>query len=185
MGSLVPPSADGIAARWHTWDGEHVEAFSLRWENEGWTATGEVGRERIQYALRLSPFWEVRQFLLFRDVDEPDLWLAADARGRWGEVNGAHRPDLSGCADVHLDCTPFSHTVPIRRLDTPIGDIIEVRSIAVDVETLSAVPAVHRYERLGERRWRFDDGRTGAVEFDVDEHGLALDVPDRFRRSDV
>ena len=44
----------------------------------------------------------MRQFLLFRDLDEPDLWLATDGTGRWGEMNGAHRPELDGCYDVHL-----------------------------------------------------------------------------------
>ena len=180
----MPPPADGIATRWRTWDREHAESFTLRWENEGWTASGEVVRERIQYVLRLNPFWSVRQFLLFRDLDEPDLWLAVDADGQWGEVNGLYRNDLADCVDVHLDCTPFTHTVPIRRLHAEVGDVVEVRAIAVDVETLSALPVEHRYERVGERTWRFEDG-TGETVFDVDDHGLVRDLPARFRRDDA
>ena len=100
--------ADGYTARWQTWDDEHIETLTLRWENEGWTASGEVGRERIHYVIRLSPTWQVRQFLLFRDLDEPDLWLATDGHARWGEMNGAHRPELDGCHDIDLACTPFT-----------------------------------------------------------------------------
>jgi hypothetical protein len=43
--------------------------------------------------------------------------------------------------------------------------------------------ATRRYERLGERRWRVSDPTSGAAsEFDVDEHGLVIDQPGRFRR---
>jgi hypothetical protein len=92
--------SDGYTARWRTWDHAHLETLVLRWENEGWTATGEVGREAVTYVVRLSATWQVRQFLLFRDLDQPDLWLGTDGAGRWGEVNGAHRPDLDGCTDI-------------------------------------------------------------------------------------
>jgi hypothetical protein len=72
MSSWPALSADGHDVQWETWDGAHVEHLTLRWENEAWTACGDVGRERVQYVLRLAPTWRVRQFLLFRDLDEPD-----------------------------------------------------------------------------------------------------------------
>jgi uncharacterized protein len=178
-------SADGHEVEWTTWDGEHGEHFSLTWENEAWTATGTVGRERIQYVLRLSPTWRVRQFLLFRDLDQPDLWLALDEHHRWGEVNGAYRPELDGCVDVELACTPFTPAVPIRRVGLDalaIGEAAELRVIEVDVETLAAEPRLTRYERLGAAAWR----RTSAGatrEFTIDEFGLVIDEPGRFRRS--
>ena len=126
----------------------------------------------------------MRQFLLFRDLDEPDLWLATDGAGRWGEINGAHRPELDGCYDVHLECTPMTTILPIRRLQLHEGDAAELPVVTVDTETLHVQRVVHRYVRLGDRRWSVS--RHGAVidEFHVDEHGLALDVPDRFRRVD-
>jgi hypothetical protein len=175
--------ADGYTARWQTWDGAADEELTLRWENEGWTATGEVGRERVTYVLRLSPTWQVRQFLLFRDLEQPDLWLATDGHARWGEVNGAHRPELDGCRDIELACTPFTRTLPIRRLPIEVGDETDLEVIEVDVETLAVVPSRRRYARVGDRRWRHEEPATGVVSsFDVDPYGLALDVPERFRR---
>ena len=133
-------SSDGHAVRWSPWDESdtdhaspdhaspghaspghaspgHIEGhelLSLSWENEAWTATGNVGREQVQYVMRISPTWHVRQLLLFRDMDDPDLWLGTDGHGRWGEMNGAHRPELDGCIDIELTCTPFTHTLPIQ-----------------------------------------------------------------------
>jgi hypothetical protein len=170
--------ADGIEAGWST--GEHDEHLTLRWENEGWTAAVRVEADRVEYVLRLTAQWQVSQFLLFRDLEEADLWLGTDGHGRWGEVNGAHRTDLDGATDIVLGSTPFAHAVPIRRLPLRIGHGAELSALRIDHETLGVVPVHVRYERLADRRWRHEeDGVT--VEFDVDEYGLPLDVGDTRR----
>jgi hypothetical protein len=183
---------DGHVVRWATWAGDHSDTTTIRWENEGYTVTGQLTRERVDYVLRLSATWQVRQFLLFRDLEEPDLWLATDGAGRWGEMNGAHRTELDGCYDVHLGCTPFPLTLPIRRLPLLEGHTAEIPVVTVDTDTLEVQPALHRYTRLSSHRWRLEVGaadRAGtdtaghvAVDFDVDEFGLVLDYPEGFRR---
>lgn len=174
-------SSDGHQVRWTTWDGDHDDVVSLSWENEAWTASGMASSERVQYVLRLSPAWQVRQFLLFRDLPEPDLWLATDGGGRWGEMNGAHRPELDGCYDLVVSCSAFTMATPVRRLPLQIGHSAEVKVLHVDVDTLEVVARPARYTRLDEHRWSRADA-AGAIIFDVDDHGLVLDVPDRFRR---
>jgi hypothetical protein len=200
--TFVPFSADGHRARWVRWDGAGDEELGLVWENEGWTASGVVSAERVQYVLRLSPTWQVRQFLLFRDLPEPDLWLATDGSGRWGEMNGAHRVELDGCRDLWLDVTPFTATLPIRRLPLHVGHTADITTVHVDVETLEVRPEHQRYTRLSERRWAFSrldpppesppapapspppsPLPSPEVTFEVDEHGLVLDLPGRFRRT--
>ncbi len=57
--------------------------------------------------------------------------------------------------------------------------------VTVDVETLAVDVAVRRYERLTAHHWRHTDitaGEGAAVEFDVDEYGVVIDQPGRFRR---
>lgn len=173
----------GHVARWATWDGDGEETTTILWENEGFTVSGQVGRENVQYVLRLSPTWQVRQFLLFRDLEEPDLWLATDGSGRWGEVNGAHRTELDGCYDIDLACTPFTNTLPIRRLPLHEGHAAELPVAYVDPETLGVRPDLQRYTRLGSHRWLFEQVESGvSAELEVDEHGLVLDYPALFRR---
>lgn len=187
MTSYAPLSAahdpGGHVVRWTTWDGAHLDTTTVRWENEGYTVTGVLTRERVEYVLRLSATWQVRQFILFRDLDEPDLWLATDGAGRWGEMNGAHRTELDGCYDVELACTPFTATVPIRRLPLLVGHTAEVPVISVDTETLQTEVVLRRYTRVDSHRWRMERDGGSAVEFDVDEFGVALDYPDEFRRA--
>ncbi|CAB4867683.1 unannotated protein [freshwater metagenome] len=196
-----PFSADGHTARWQslraadtaadtavgerdaTETAEAVDDVTLSWDNEAWTASGLVGREQVQYVLRISPTWQVRQFLLFRDMDEPDLWVGTDGGGRWGEMNGAHRPELDGCVDIELACTPFTHTLPVRRLPLHVGHAADIVVAVVDVETLDIQAAQRRYTRLDTHHWRVEDtANATVVEFDVDEFGLAGDYSTLFRR---
>jgi hypothetical protein len=176
--------ADGFTARWNRADGEGAEQVDLRWENEGWTVTSEVGGPNISYVLRLSATWAVQQFLLFRDLDEPDLWLGTDGGGRWGEINGAHRPDLDGCHDIDLPVTPFTNTLPIRRLALDVGHAADITVAVVDTDTLGIVPVRQRYVRVAPQRFAYANLDTGfKTEFDIDPYGLVHDYPEHFNRS--
>ena len=140
-----------------------------------------VGREQIQYVVRLSAMWEIRQFLLFRDLEEPDLWLGTDGQGRWGEMNGAHRPELDGCTDLALNCTPFDHLVPARRHQPSVEAPTIVQVIEVDTETLGLTVGFRNYQRLSPSSLSVEHlGST--TEFAVDEYGLPLDIEGLFRR---
>ena len=172
-----------VEVRWASWAGDTLEVLRLGWEHAGWTAEGVIGGIDIHYAVRLDEQWNVRQFVLFRDMEDPDLWLARDAAGQWGEMNGVYRPELDGCTDIDLVSTPFTTTLPIRRLDLDVGEHADVLVAWIDHETLQTAPVRQRYARLDERRWRFESLETGYdVEVEVDEHGLVLDYPDEFRR---
>jgi hypothetical protein len=133
--------------------------------------------------MRLGPDFSTRQFLLFRDLDDPDLWLAADGSGRWGEINGAERPDLRGCTSVSVTCSPSGALLGVRALDLEIGGNDSLLCATVDVETLEVVALEQRYTRLTERHWRLEVAATGFVaEFDTDEHGLVSSAPGWFSR---
>lgn len=123
--------------------------------------------------------------MLFRDLDEPDLWLGTDGRGRWGEMNGAHRPDLDGSVDITLAVTPFTHALPIRRLPLGVGDAAQLSVLAVDVETLGVTSQLVTYSRTGLRSWRVGHGSSGdatGIDLTVDAHGVPVDVVGQFRK---
>lgn len=183
-----PLPADGHVVRWEAVDGTAREVLTLTWENEAWTASGRVERRdddgadaSVQYVVRLSPLWQVRQLLLFRDLDEPDLWLGTDGHGHWGEINGAHRVDLDGGIDVALGITPFTHSIPIRRTALAVGQAAPTVLLDVDVDTLGVVAVPAELRRLGEHRYELE-GADGTSVLDVDDHGLVIDLPGRFRR---
>lgn len=174
---------DPFTARWHRCGDDAPENVTARFENGGWTVEATSSALQATYAVRCSATWQIRQLLVFRDADEPDLWLATDGHGRWGEVNGAHRPDLDGCTDVAVAGSALNGTVPIRRLALRVGDSGDVHTAVIDTEMLLVIPVRERFTRLGERRWRKTMlGADASEEWEVDEHGLALDLEGRFHR---
>lgn len=170
------------------------EQLLVHFENEAWTVEGIVttsipdendgsAHESIHYVMRLNATWHVQQMLLFRDLEEPDLWLATDGRGVWGEVNGARRRELGGCDDIDIRTSAITRSLAVRRLTLGVGASVDVHSIVVDPETLAIARARLNYTRLGPRLWSIhrDDGQP-SQEFIVDDYGLPLDVPGYFRR---
>ena len=177
----IPPN--GLSATWHSTDGLTIETLSLSFENASWTVEGFIGGVDIQYVMRLSDTWQLQQMLLFRDLDEPDLWLANDGRGKWGEVNGAQIRDIGGCTDLDVRGSSFSRVMAIRKLAIEIGASSVIDSVVVDPETLGVTRSRLTYTRLGKQLWqvqRDDDHDDHEVEVDV--YGLPLDIPGHFTR---
>lgn len=182
---------EGLTLRWTAWDGDGIEECSVRWENNGWTVEGLLHGVDVQYVLRLDPTWRVQQFMLFRDLPDPDLWLATDGGGRWGEVNGSHRVDLDACTDIDIALTPITESLLVRRIPLHIGHAADLRVALVDVETLSVTPENRRLTRLADRLWRIErpdrQGRVGngvgtGVDMEVDDLGFVLDLDGTARR---
>lgn len=174
-----------LHVQWVAWDGSTSEEFTLRWDSGGWVGEGTVSGPEVQYVVRLGPGYDLRQFLLFRDLEDPDLWLATDGNGRWGEMNGAERDDLRGCSAVALSCSPSS-TLPIVRAHSPApADRHTIRVATVDVETLEVRPLEHTYTLLDPLRWLLEIPDIGLrTEFEVDEAGVLTSAPGWFTRID-
>lgn len=185
---LVHLPLSGLEASWQSIDTSSetadCEHLSIDFENEAWTVQGIVSGIDVHYVIRLTALWKVQQMLLFRDLDEPDLWLANDGLGRWGEVNGAQRRELGGCEDVDITCSAFTRTMAIRRLNLSVGDHRTVDTVVVNPDSLEISRARLTYTRLARRTWSIDrDDDAEAHRFDVDDFGLPLDIPGSFVRT--
>jgi hypothetical protein len=183
MGHNKALPASGHQVEWRTGDQQPASSVVMRWENEGWTAEVALHRDDAVAVFRLSAQWQVQQMLLFRDMTEPDLWLATDGRGRWGEMNGAHRTELDGCVDIDFMGTPFTNSAIIHRLPLHVGDQTDIHVITIDVETLAVLNEPQRYHRVDEFVWQYHSLQTGQpVTVTVDEFGFVIDEPHSFIR---
>lgn len=168
---------------WTTWDGTPASNVSLRWENEGWTAEVALHPDNATAVIRLSALWKVQQLLLFRDLPDPDLWLATDGHGRWGEMNGAHRTELDGCVDIDFANTPFTNSVLTHRLPLHVGHTADIPVITIDIETLGVVSRPHRYTRIDTHTWEYTSLASGTQQHAVvDECGFVVNEHEVFRR---
>lgn len=110
------------------------------------------------------------------------------APGRWAEMSAGERlPDLDDCLDVDITCTPFTNTLPIRRLALQPGGSVEIQVAYIDVPSLDVRPTRQRYTCLERTdaggRYRYEGLETGFTrDITVDARALVLDYPGLWRR---
>lgn len=184
---------------WSEMDGPGLEHLKLTRDEEGYLADGMyVGRNdettpyRLHYAIRIHPDWRMSSISLTL-MDGPDgtdeMFLAVDEAGKWRNGTGEAIPELEGCHEIDIFATPFTNTLPIRRLRLTVGESAEISVAYIDTPTLEVRPVRQRYECIrpfdaGNGLYRYEGlFRSGkAVEIEVDSEGLVVDYPDSFRR---
>jgi len=177
-----------LTARWVALDGEGIEHLTLERNDGRITATGVVTGEAegkpfgAWYRLALDARWQVKQLCVHLTDSR---WLIATSRrpGKWLDGDGRPLPELDGCVDADLACTPFTNTLPVRRLDWEAETARDLDMLYVDFPTLEARRQRQRYTCLTANRFRYEglDGDfTREITFDGD--GLVSDYPGLFKR---
>ena len=182
-------------ALWAAWGGRGLEHLELRTDPTAVRADSliiavdDLGRPyRARYVVECDAGWKVARARI-EVLGDPGRVLAvrADGRGRWTAATGEALA-LDGCVDIDIYPSPFTNTLPIRRLaDVPVG-----RPVALDVAWVVlpelAIQVARQEYTLLERgvdgaRWRFRGLDSEFVmELAVDHHGLVRDYPEIARR---
>jgi uncharacterized protein len=143
---------------------------------------------RVVYEVRCDVGWQVRAMRIGVPGEPPRVHVLSNGEGNWTTPDGRFVPHLEGCTDVDISVTPFTNTLPIRRLGLAPMESAEVSVAYVEGAELQAWPEPQRYTCLekGDRGglYRFlslDSGFTADLLVDAD--GLVLDYPGLFRRA--
>jgi uncharacterized protein len=180
---------------WAPWEGPGLEHLRFATSDGGVVANGlviglEAGRpSRIGYEIRCDERWRVREVRAAApDSVRPVLELLADGEGRWKGRDGEPVSELDGCIDVDISATPFTNTLPVRRLGLEPGESEELTVAYVRVPELLVGAERQRYGCLEAQAdgglYRFEALPSGfTAELAVDADGLVLDYPGLFRRA--
>jgi hypothetical protein len=171
-----------------------LEHLRLRQSGEGYRADGVViGVEqeqpfRIWYEIQTDGAWRVstcRVRLL--DEQSRELLVRTDGAGHWYNASGQLHSELNGCLDVDITVTPFTNTLPIRRLDLAPGQSAELLVAYIAVPALEIRPVPQRYTCLERHQagatYRYEGLSSGFTrDLPVDKDGLVIDYPGIWRR---
>lgn len=179
---------------WSAWEGPGLGYLRLAVRESGAVADGVVlgvtdGRPfRLAYGVQCDPSWRVRAAWVGVPGESPRVELFSDGEGTWTGPDGRALRYLDGCEYVDIAETPFTNTLPIRRLGLSPGESAEIAVAYVSGTQLQPWPEPQRYSCLehgeGVGLYRFvslDGGFTADLPVDAD--GLVLDYPGLFRRA--
>lgn len=177
---------------WMPWDGPGLEHLRLT------DATGDILADgviigvadgapfRARYTVQCDPQWRVRAVRIdMLDGANRRLDLYCDGAGHWADDTGAELPGLAGCFDIDISVTPFTNSLPIRRLLLSPGVSADITVVYIDLPALTVQLEMQRYTRLAGdiARYRFEARSTGfTADLPVDADGLVQDYPGLFRR---
>jgi hypothetical protein len=183
---------------WSAWTEPGLEHLQLFQEQQTIIADGlilgvhEQRPFRVRYQILSTNDFRLRAVRVDALSNEPQsLSLLTDGQGTWTTENAETIPLLSGCLDVDISQTPFTNTLPIRRLALQPGSQATLPMAYIEVPQMQVQVRQQRYTCLEVTplgaRYRFESLEHGVslftAELPVDQDGLVLDYPGLFRRA--
>jgi uncharacterized protein len=140
---------------------------------------------RLHYRIECDADWTTRRLSVVEAASGTSLTFLSDGAGTWTDGSGSVLDELAGCIDVDIAATPFTNTLPIRRLTFEPGAVRDLRMLWVLVPELTVRAADQRYTCLEKSAtgglYRYESGSFQA-DLRVDSDGIVIDYPELWRR---
>ncbi|PST83955.1 hypothetical protein C7T94_04215 [Pedobacter yulinensis] len=103
--------------------------------------------------------------------------------GEWRSSDGA-APQFAGCIDVDISLTPFTNTLPVKRLGLLPGAAATIRVLYFDLLNGELRPVNQRYTCLSADSYRYENvPKDFEAVVQIDPEGLVTDYPGLFSRT--
>lgn len=180
--------------RWRPLEGEGLEHLTIRALD---ASNGAVIRAEsvliggrggpaygVRYRIDCDGGWRVVSLAL-DTTDGRSLHLTSDGDGHWRTAEGTSLPRFDGCIDIDLAGTPFTNTLPIRRLklDRRSGTA-KLKMLYVPFDSFEPTVDGQHYTCLEDGRlYHYEaEDLSFSADLPVDEDGLVIDYPTLFQR---
>jgi hypothetical protein len=143
---------------------------------------------RAWYEIHIDRDWKVQQCILrLLGGSHQEITLQADSENHWTDATATPLAALDGCVDVDISITPFTNTLPIRRLSLNPSQSVDIVVAYITVPELEVRPAQQRYTCLESSAegglYRYESLTSGFTrDLRVDPQGLVIDYPGIWKR---
>lgn len=139
---------------------------------------------RLDYSIRTNQKWETLFFDIKSQFNDKrvELSFESDGKGNWTD-HGRPLEEFKGCLDIDISLTPFTNTLPIRRLGTKLKTEQEIKVIYFDILNQLVRPNLQEYTSLTDFCYQYRNVDSGyEALLTVDELGLVVVYPAQFTR---
>ena len=149
---------------------------------------------RLHYEITCDSNWNVKKLdLVLLSGSQKSLQIRADGQGHWSTHTGEPIPSLDGCIDVDISATPFTNTLPIRRLELRPGQSAELLVAYVLIPEIELMTDKQRYTCFELNThgglYKYESMESDfEADLPIDSDGLVIDYPGLFKsiwRSEV
>jgi hypothetical protein len=179
-----------IVARWQDWSGKGIEHLVLDVDADEIVAEaailGTIDDELfgVRYRILCDGSWRVTGVEVSQIGEDRWIELSHDGAGNWVDSSQNPMEDLKGAMDVDISVTPFTNTIPIRRLKLNRGEAKEILVVYVQLPGLKLSTDRQRYTCLEPNKlYRYESLDSEFTrDIEVDANGLVVTYPGLFRR---
>lgn len=142
---------------------------------------------KVEYHIRTNAHWQTVLLELTSHVNNKPLTikLEGNGKGNW-TYNGKEAEQFRNCIDVDIAVTPFTNTLPIRRLQPEQDQPQEIQVIYCDLLNQVIKPVRQKYTRLSNNEYHYENiPNDFEATIKVDDSGLVIDYPGLFVRTAV
>lgn len=143
---------------------------------------------RLQYLIQTDAAFQFKSVqAAVREPFTRQMELRRDAKGQWFNKLGLEVPHLHGCHEIDLETTPFTNTLPIRRLQWKVGQTERLQVAYIRVPSFAVARQEQHYTCLSISPdggvFRYEDPASGfSAELHVDAYGLVVSYGEIFKR---
>lgn len=166
---------------WRRLDTPGKEVARLSPHGDGWMLSGvanfvEDGHPAtLSYDVTLDSRWHTKSCLVSGIMGEQPIELHIEVnQARQWSVNGTACPEVTGCIDIDLAFSPVTNTLPMRRLNLPVGQKATVTTAWLNLPVPMLTVPTQEYERVGEKRYNYRAGDFTA-KLRVRDNGLVTE----------
>ncbi len=142
---------------------------------------------RLHYEITCDSSWNVKELnLILLSGSRKSLKIQADGQGHWFTHTADPMPLLEGCIDVDISATPFTNTLPIRRLELRPGQSAELLVAYVLIPDMELMTDKQRYTCLELNSsgglYKYENMESNfSAELPIDNDGLVINYPGLFK----
>lgn len=177
-----------IAWRALAWEGD--EQLTLQVGDAGIEAKSELKGVtedgvpyELRYILQLSPDWQVREVHIADAKDEGGSLDLIYENGKWfAGLDDYLGEEFDGVPFVDMSLTPFTNTLPIKRLDFEDDEPQKIDVLFLDLPAFTWRRVEQYYSKVGKSTYHYQDVEQPEFQVDivVDDDGLVLVYPNLF-----
>lgn len=139
----------------------------------------------LRYRINTNQYWETTFLELHTQLNnnKNHFIFEGDGKGNW-LLNGKPADKFNGCIDVDIPLTPFTNTLPIKRLKLTQNEEQQIQVIYLNILEGEIKPAKQKYICVSDSEYHYENiPNDFEANISVDEFGLVVDYPSLFVRT--